>query len=184
MADEAQEEVKRGPGIMGLVKALALISVLVVVEVVAAGLLIPSAHDTERLAHDLAAAERGQELEYENDADTKGTERELEDTIEVEIGAFSVTRYNPEADKTMNIDFELFATVLVEEEEDFRERFEGNRNRVKEQVVLTLHGAQTTDLTSPELGLIKRRILEKTNHALGRPLVRQVLLTRFNFVER
>lgn len=183
MADEDKTEGKKGFGLMGIIKAVAVVSVLVVVEVVAAGLMIPSAKDTEQLAKDLAAAERGEDAE---DADEKTAEEEAEqeETVEVEIGTFSVTRYNPEADKTTNIDFELFATVLAEEQEEFTERFDSNKNRVREQVVLTLHGAQTTDLTSPELGLIKRKILEKTNHALGKPLVRQVLLTRFNFVER
>ena len=184
MADEpTSDNVKKGPGLMGLVKAIAVISVLVVVEVVAAGILIPSAHDTEKLAHELAAAQRGEEADLEDPADPEGTIDEEEETIEVEIGTFSVTRYNPEADKTTSVDFELFGTVLTEDQQEFQERFDGNRNRVREQVQMTLYGANTTDLAT-DIEKIKRRILEKTNHALGRPLVQQVLLTRFNFVER
>jgi flagellar FliL protein len=49
---------------------------------------------------------------------------------------------------------------------------------------MTLHAADTADLSDAELGLIKRKILEKTNRALGKPLVREVLFSKFNFVER
>jgi hypothetical protein len=49
---------------------------------------------------------------------------------------------------------------------------------------MTLHGAESADLTDAGLGLIKRRILEKTNRALGQPLLKEVLFSKFNFVER
>ena len=32
--------------------------------------------------------------------------------------------------------------------------------------------------------MIKRQILEKTNRALGEPLIKEVLISKFNFVER
>ena len=41
-----------------------------------------------------------------------------------------------------------------------------------------------TDLTDAGLGLIKRQILEKTNRAMGQPLLKEVLFSKFNFVER
>jgi flagellar FliL protein len=49
---------------------------------------------------------------------------------------------------------------------------------------MTLHGAESSDLTDSGLGLLKRRILEKTNRALGLPLLREVLFSKFSFVER
>jgi len=44
--------------------------------------------------------------------------------------------------------------------------------------------AEPSDLTDTGLGLIKWKILEKTNRALGEPIVSEVLFSRFNFVER
>lgn len=174
---------KKGPGLFGLIKAIAFVSVLVIVQVVAASFLIPTPRETQALAIDLAAASKGEEGTTAEDQAAEQID-EAEEIVEVEIGPFSVTRFNPETNMTTNIDFELFATVLAEENEDFTERFESNRNRVREQVILTLHGAKMTELTSPELGLIKRKILEKTNRALGKPMVREVMVTSFNFVER
>ena len=43
---------------------------------------------------------------------------------------------------------------------------------------------QTTDLTDAGLGLIKRKILEKTNRALGKPLLQTVVFSDFSFVEQ
>lgn len=171
---------------MGLIKAVAFVSVLVVVEVVAASFLIPSPQATEELARSLAAAKSGEEEEDlgEGTAITEAQTKSEEPTLEVEIGPFTVTRYNPESDTTINVDFEIYATVLADEEADFIEQFEKNRNRVRDQVTVTMLSAQASQLADPGLGLIKRQILEKTNRALGKPLVREVLVTRFNFVER
>jgi flagellar FliL protein len=47
-----------------------------------------------------------------------------------------------------------------------------------------MHGTEAPDLTNAGLGLIKRQILEKTNRALGQPLLKEVLFSKFNFVER
>jgi hypothetical protein len=50
--------------------------------------------------------------------------------------------------------------------------------------MLTIHGADSADLANAGLGLIKRQILEKTNRTLGRPMLREVVFTKLNFVER
>ena len=41
-----------------------------------------------------------------------------------------------------------------------------------------------TDLTDAGLGLIKRMILEKSNRALGKPLLHEAIFSRFSFEER
>ena len=190
MADtEAQTEgnEKKGFGIVGLIKAIACITVVVLVEVVAASMLIPSAQDAESTARKLAAAERGELDDEDPLATDPASEASMladKETLEVDLGRFNVTRYNPENDTTLIVDFELFGVVLAEEESDFETQYEKNKVRLREQVIMTLGGADSTDLTDAELGLLKRRILEKTNRALGKPLVQEVLFSKFNFVER
>ncbi|MEM9187281.1 MAG: flagellar basal body-associated FliL family protein [Planctomycetota bacterium] len=187
MAGKKDKEAQpKGSAIFALIKAVAFVSVLVVVQVVAAALLIPSPQDTEELARSLASAKAGEEAEGQDDGTTitEAQTKTEEPTVEVELGPFTVTRFNPESDTTINVDFELYATVLADEKLDFDTQFETNRNRVRDQVTVTLHSAEASQLTDPGLGLIKRRILEKTNRALGKPLVREILVTRFNFVER
>lgn len=177
---------RKGRGLMRIVKAVAFVSVIVVVQIVVASMLAPSAKDTEKLAHELVAATHGKAeaghgaSEHKPEAE-HGEEVELH---EVELGSYNVTRFNPGTNTTLAIDFEVFGTVLAEDAPEFEHRFEKSKARVREQVTLTMHGAESADLTDAGLGLLKRQILEKINRAMGQPLLKEVLFSKFNFVER
>ena len=56
-----------------------------------------------------------------------------------------------------------------------------NGNGVAWTGVATTAGS---DLTEAGLGLIKRKILEKTNRALGKPLLQEAVFSKFSFIER
>ena len=105
-------------------------------------------------------------------------------TVEVELGDFSVTSYQPASEVTLRIDFHLFGTVMEDSENDFMGRLDRNTNRVREQVIVTVRNAELTDLTDPGLGLIKRRILTKVNRTLGKPLLRTIVISDFSFIEQ
>ncbi len=183
--DEEEAPVKKPSAIMGLVKAIAFISVVVLVEVVAASMILPSAQDAESTARQLGAAEKGEKFaEDDSESNENASSAPDEETMEVDLGQYNVTRYNPASDKTLIVDFELFGVVLADEGADFTKQFEANKVRLREQVIMTLGAAEATDLSDANLGLLKRRILEKSNRALGRPLVREVLFSKFNFAER
>ncbi len=196
MADEpvveqpAEETVaeapKRKSGIFRLIKAVAFVSVIVVVQIVGASMLAPSAQDTAKLAKDIAAASSGQsaESQEEHAKDAKEHGAHEKNLKEVELGTYNITRYNPTTNTTLAIDFELFGTVLAEDAAEFQHHFESSNARIKEQITLTMHSAESTDLTDAGLGLIKRQLLEKTNRALGEPMLKEVLFAKFNFVER
>ncbi len=183
---------------MGLVKVIAFVSVLVIVQVVAASFLIPSAKDTEQLAHDLASAKNAAAEESEHAAPTEHNEHgdhatdeehgeehgEHNENAEVELGNFTVTRYNAETDRTLNMDVTIFGVVLATESEEFAHVYETSKNRIGDQVVATLRSANASDLAEAGLGLLKRQILEKTNRALGKPLLQEVLITKCNYIEQ
>jgi flagellar basal body-associated protein FliL len=171
-------------GLMPLIKAVAFISMLVVVEVVAASMFIPSAQDTERLAKQYVAASQGQAAPTGGEVSAAAEGTAQAETEEVELGTFNVTHFNPTANATLSIDFELFGSVLASDEKEFHTLLEKNKVRVREQVIMTLHATETKDLSDAGLGLLKRQILEKTNRALGQPLLKEVLFSKFNFVER
>jgi flagellar FliL protein len=196
VADEVQEEQETAAvdapkasrrGLFRLVQAVAFVSVIVVVEIVVGSMLTPSAEETSRLANELAAASAGHAAEEtdehpaEDSPDSHGSDQHVQ---EVELGIYNVTRFNPTTNTTLAIDFELYGTVLAEDVSQFQHEFEQSKARIREQVLMTLHGAESGDLTDAGLGLIKRRILEKTNRALGEPLLKEVLFSKFNFVER
>jgi len=172
-----------GRGILPLIKAAAFVSFVVLVEVVAAAVLAPSAQETERLAQQFVAASEGRSG-LSTDEDGQDSPEAFKNVREVELGIYNITRYNPTTNTTMAIDFELYGAVLADDVAEFQRLFDNSQARVREQVIMSLHAAGSTDLTDPGLGLIKRRILEKTNRALGQPLVRDVMFTKFNFVER
>ena len=164
--------------------AVAFVTFIVIVEIVAAAILTPSATETERLARQLAAAAAGEHTALDEHDELHGAPHAGHDLQEVELGVYNITRYNPKTDTTLAIDFELYGTVLAEDASDFKHLFEHSQARVREQVMMTLHGAESADLTDAGLGLIKRRILEKTNRALGEPIIKEILFSKFNFVER
>jgi flagellar basal body-associated protein FliL len=177
---------RKGRGIFRIAKAVAFVSIIVVVQVVVASMLAPSAKDTEKLAHELVAASNGKAAS-EHEEGGKATPAAAvnnEELHEVELGSYNVTRFNPGTNTTLAIDFEVFGTVLAEDAPEFEHRFDKSKARIREQITMTMHGAEATDLTDAGLGLIKRQILEKTNRALGQPVLKEVLFSKFNFVER
>jgi flagellar basal body-associated protein FliL len=184
--NQAEPAKPRGRGMYRLIKAVAFVSVIVLVEIVVASMIAPTAQETERLAQELAAASHGEATD-EHGGHDKHADRAAHnshDLREVELGSFNVTRFNPATNTTLAIDFELFGTVLAGDVTDFGHHFENSKARIREQVTMTLHGAESGSLTDAGLGLIKRQILEKTNRALGEPLLKEVLFSKFNFVER
>ncbi len=181
----AEQPRRSGRGMFRVIKAIAFVSVLVIVQIVVASMLIPSPQETERLAHDLAAAAHGDASHATHDHDGDSHHADGKHTIrEVELGTYNITRYNPTTNTTLAIDFELYGTVLAEEAVEFEGELAHSNARVRELVTMTLHSAESSDLTDAGLGLIKRQILEKTNRALGRPFLKEVLFSKFNFVER
>jgi flagellar FliL protein len=179
----AADAPRKPSAIMTIVKGIAFVSIVVIVQVVAAAMLIPSAEGTEKLAKQYVAAEKGETATHEAEA-AHDEEHAGEDTEEVELGTYNITHFNPASNATLSIDFELYGTVLAADKTEFEHLMEKNKVRVREQVILTLHAAESKDLSDAGLGLIKRQILEKTNRALGHPMLKEVLFSKFNFVER
>jgi flagellar FliL protein len=182
IADRPASASQRGP-ILSLIKAVAFVSVIVIVEIVAAAMLAPSAQETAKLGEQLAAASTGETSAEDEHGEGEAGDHH-EQLKEVELGNYNITRFNPATNTTLAIDFELYGTVLEEDATEFHHLFDNSKARIREQVTMTLHGAESSDLTDAGLGLIKRRILEKTNRAMGQPLLKEVLFSKFSFVER
>jgi hypothetical protein len=180
-------------GIMTLVKALAIVSVVVLAQVCAGAMLLPSAEETLAVGKQLAGThdeeaphgdeghgdEEGHSEEGDHGAGGHGNH-----AVEVNLGAYHIVSFNPKTGKGLSVDFELFGTVLAEEKGDFDHLYVAHEKRVSEQITIAVRGLQVEDLADPGLGLIKRIILEKTNRALGKPLVREAVISQFSFIER
>lgn len=198
-APPAEAPAKRGPGIMTLVKALAFVSVIVLIEVAAATAFLPSAEETRETGKRLVAAAQGADAEVAaaateaaeaagHDEHATATSEHAEyanqPTVELSLGPYHVIAFNPSTGASMSIDFELFGVVLAADEPEFAERFGLHAKRLNEQVTIAIRGMESADFTDPGLGLIKRVVLEKVNRALGKPLVREAVFSEFAFIER
>ncbi len=168
--------------ILAKLKILGLVAVVIVLECLAAYLYLPSATQTAALA--------GAAMPTPADAKTKGPaakqadEHAAPDEIEVDLGEFCVTAFQSISNTTLRIDFHLFGTVKTESQKDFLKLMEENKHRFREQVLVTVRGAEITDLTDAGLGLMKRKLLDRANHTLGKPILQTVVISDFSFIEQ
>ena len=197
MAEDQAEPVPAEPapprkrsGIMTLVKAMAFVSVIVLLEVAAATVLLPTPEETRRIGAELVSAKKGGEAESRDGAAKQGVHDEHRDegaaslSQEVHLGTYHVVAFSASTGASTNIDFELYGVVLATDEVEFAERFLLHEKRLNEQVTIAIRGMQSADFTDPGLGLIKRVILEKVNRALGKSIVREAIFSEFSFFER
>jgi len=185
-SEETQPSAPSGPGLMTVVKAVAFLTVIVLLEVAAASMIIPSATETAQIAEKLALAEASDSDDETLASTDEDQQQSLPDaeTLEVGLGAFHVLSYDPKTGSRLNVDFDLYGVVLAAEDAEFFELFAANERRIREQVLITVRGMDVTDLSDAGLGLIKRQILKKTNRALGKPLLHEAIFSKFSFVER
>jgi len=154
---------------------------IVLAECIAAYLLLPSQSDVQ------AWAEEGRQkptAQSGDEEDTEDTEDYGKPVAEIDLGEFSVAAYQPVSNTTLRIDFHLWGTVLEKDESELNRRMSKNANRLRHQILVTVRSSEVPDLTDPGLGLIKRKVLEKTNRVLGKPLIQNILFSEFSFVEQ
>jgi flagellar FliL protein len=165
------------------VKIGGFLLIVVLVECAVAAMFIPSADQTAAMGHAPAAAPASSEShgsgEMVDPEKTVNVEKH-----EIDLGEFGVTSFQPATNTALRIDLHLFATVLVADEAETHKLLEENQHRFRDQVLVILRSAEMSDLTDAGLGLIKRRILEKTNRTLGKHLIQEVVISDFSFIEQ
>ncbi len=172
---------QKGPSMKAKLQILGGILVLVLLECTIAYLIIPSPQDVIRAAENQALAG-----EQSGNMATQQPEPLApdEETIEIDLKEFGITAYRPLSESTMRIDFHLYATIRAKDRAEFEKLMEQHTNRFREQVIVTLRSSDESELTDPSLGLLKRKILEKTNNILGKPMVHSIVFSDFSFVEQ
>jgi hypothetical protein len=166
--------------IVGKMLVVVLVLGVVAVECVVAYLCMPSATSAAAPA---AGAVKPPADHKKGEAEPAG-EGEGDGTVEFDLKEYSITVFQPASNSTLRIDFHLFAIVAKEDESKFKQLFEKNQARFREQVVQTIRGAQLADLNDdPSLGLIKRTILGKAKAILGQPLLKDLIISDFSSLE-
>ena len=188
MSDDAvhpPEAPKSRSRLMALLKPIAIVAVVVILECVAAAMLLPTLSDTQKLGKELAVARAGGEAVDSSEAEVPGgSSGPGMDIREVNLGSYHIAVFQPKSSTTLRIDLELYGTVLANELSAFEQIYPRHEHRLSEQVHATFRAAEITDLTDAGLGLIKRRILEKSNRTLGKPLLKDVVFSKFSFLEQ
>ena len=159
---------------------LLFVVAVVAVECLIAYLWLPSASDAAALSGEMIEGQASLAAIAEDQQD----QEELVEELEIDLGEFNVTAFQPISNTTLRIDFHLFATVAVADFNEIVRLHEENEHRFREQVIVTIRSADITDLTDAGLGLIKRKILEKSNRLLGKPLLRTIVFSDYSFVEQ
>ncbi|GAB6165430.1 hypothetical protein JCM19992_14300 [Thermostilla marina] len=178
-------------------KLIGFVAGLVIAEAAAAYFVLPGSGNDEAKASSTETAEAQTPPEATADGADPATvpEASMDPTlnfglapigneVEVDLGEFSVTAYQPTTETTLRIDFHLWGTVAADKQEAFTETWNKNQNRLRDQVITIVRSAELTDLTDAGLSLVKRRILEKTNRLMGKPYLRTVIFSDFSFVEQ
>jgi flagellar FliL protein len=177
-----------GSPMLTAVKIGAFVVVVLSVECLIAFMFFPSAQAVEAKAEGHYAAKptsHGQADTHANDAaHAEAHDEHAAHSVEVDLEAYTVTAYQPLTNTTIRIDFHLYGTIPEEEAADFHHHFEAHKHRLREQVLLTARSSEVEDLTDAGLSLMKRRLLEKVNHALGKPMVKSVVISDFSFIEQ
>ena len=178
-------------GLFKKLKVTGILSAIVFVQCLVAYMFFPSAGENA------ANASSKTEVAAQEAAHPKNV---VHEQTEVDLGAFSLTVYNPNANNNLLVDFHLFGTVTgsgggeagaekesAAEEGDaakLEKLLKGHKHRFRDQILSIVRNSQITDLSDPGLGLLKRQILAKTNTLLGEPLVKEVIFSDFVVVEQ
>lgn len=152
---------------------------VIATESIVAHLLIPS---PDAMAEKIKATV-ARELEDE-EAGSILEEAELGPVSEVEIGDFNITIYDHVSESTLNVNCRLMATVSNKDLSEFESLLKNNQNRLREKIMFEFRSADINHLTDPGLDLIKRRILGKSNKLLGKPIIKSVVFSEYNYYQQ
>ncbi|MGV3605094.1 MAG: flagellar basal body-associated FliL family protein [Planctomycetaceae bacterium] len=104
--------------------------------------------------------------------------------VEMDLGKYNIMVYHPAQNMTLKINFHLIGTVTEGEETDASTLFTHVEHRLRDQIIFEIRNSTPADLTDPGLGLIKRKILAKTNELLGQPLLQNIVFSDFTYLEQ
>ena len=179
-AEAAPQEAAKGGGVLGKLIVGTVVALVVGIEAGAAYMLTPSpAEVSASVKQQLEAERQNQAVDQDLVIDASGAPQ-----VEVEIGQFNITIHQQAAESSYTISCKVIGTVAVKDKDEFDKLKGLNDARLRERIMIEFRNAQIGELTDSELGLIKRRILEKTNALFGKPLLTSILLPDFNFYQQ
>jgi flagellar FliL protein len=163
--------------LFGKLMICAFMGTVILTECLLAYFMIPSTEEVARRAE----AHMTEKIQHQVSPHHGNPEKPA---VEVELGDYSITSHHVASNTSLRIDFKLFGVVLESEQEEMRHLFERHQHRFRDQIIFEVRNSDIEDLSDPGLGLIKRRILEKSNRLLGHSILQEIVFSDFSFVEQ
>ncbi len=179
--DDEQPLAIARPSMLAKVNVLLILTALVGVQCLAAYWIIPS---PEEIAATLDARLPAPPSADGAQEDGEAANIASADQVEVDLGEFRPTTYQPMTETQIRIEFMLWGTVNKVDEEEFLEIYEKTKHRFRDEVNTVVRSSDLDDLQAAELGLIRRKILEKSNRIFGRPYLTGVIFSHFDTLEQ
>ena len=168
MAGEENANTNTGKSMIGKVIIGVVVSMVVLVESVVAYMMLPN---PDLIANKVREEVKQEILENSEIAEDIISVEDPTIYKEVELGSFNLGVHQPSANTTLNITCTVMGTIAEADQAEFDELLANNQNRLRERIIIEFRSADVTELTDAGLGLIKRRILEKSNTLLGKPIL-------------
>jgi hypothetical protein len=103
--------------------------------------------------------------------------------VEVDLGSYSITY--PNGSTMLRIEVTLAGTILQDDKSKFDALFKEKERRYSQMVNIAFRSAELVDIVNdPNLDLIRRRILEKSNALFGQRILRDVVVSQYTTFEQ
>ena len=179
--EQTPEAASGGGGMMGKLLIAGFMGGVIVVECLLAYLFIPSAEEVAALAEQNMTKKLPANLVGD---DSEAAEDNDEQSVETPLGEYSMTVGQRNASTALRVDFHLAGIVLAADEGEFENLMERYPARFRQIVLREIRSADREDFDDPELGLLKRRILEKSNNLFGTPVLKSLIVDDFSYIEQ
>ncbi len=180
--DAPETEPESGPSILSKIMIPLFVVGVIAAECAAAYVLLPDASQTQAMVEEVISGE--DPTDKASGEDEELTEADLLNHFEIDLGEFDVTAFQPISQTTMRITFHLWGTIHEDDEAEFIDLKDANAQRLNEQMIVVIRGANAQDLADPDLGLIKRKLLDKVNKTVGKQLIKSIIISQFSYVEQ
>jgi hypothetical protein len=154
---------------------------VIAVECLLAYLFIPSPDEVAALAEENMTKKLPASLATD---EISAEQEESKNTVEIPLGDYNLTIPQRNSNSALRADFTLAGTVLASDESTFANLMEKHPARFREAVLYEFRNSEREDLDEPELGLIKRRILERSNKLFGKPILKTLMIPDFSYIEQ
>lgn len=168
-------------GIVGKLMIAGFMGGVIALECLLAYLFIPTPDEVAALAEEnmskrLPASLVTNEISASHD--------EMKNMVEIQLGDYSITIAQRNSSVALRADFTLAGTVLASDASAFANLMEKHPARFREIVLYEFRNSEREDIDDPELGLIKRRILERSNNLFGKPILKTLMFPDFSYIEQ